>query len=80
MSKSAKIVSPLRAAFKALMRSEDSRALHANLMYLWNRFMMRPSGDVKAKFWPEPRAIDQRPADEVTDEGFADLHRKLRRA
>jgi hypothetical protein len=53
MTKAAKMVSPLRAAFKALMRSQDSVALTANMRYLWDRFMVNPSQDVKDKFWPD---------------------------
>ncbi len=54
-TKAEKAVSPLRAAFKALMRSQDSPALTANLRYLWDRFMVNPSRDVKAKFWPDAK-------------------------
>ena len=54
-TKAHKMVSPLRQAFKALMRSQDSRTLKANLDYLWDRFLVKPSGDVKDKFWPDHR-------------------------
>jgi hypothetical protein len=54
-TKAHKMVSPLRQAFKALLRSPDSRTLRANLDYLWDRFMMNPSGDVKDKFRPDHR-------------------------
>lgn len=52
-TKAEKTVTPLRAAFKALMRSPDSRILTANLRYLWDRFMVNPSGDVMDKYWPD---------------------------
>ena len=55
LTKGAKAVAPLRAAYKALMRSEDSRALGANLRYLWDAFMVNPRGDVKDKFWPDAK-------------------------
>lgn len=54
-TKAEKTVAPLRAAFKALMRSPDSRALTANLEYLWDRFMVNPSRDVEKKFWPDAK-------------------------
>ena len=54
-TKAARAVAPLRAAFKALMRSDDSRTLTANLHYLWDRFMVHPSSDVKDKFWPDAK-------------------------
>ena len=52
-TKAHKAVSPLAQAFKALMRSPTSPALKANLDYLWDRFLVHPSADVKAKFWPD---------------------------
>ena len=54
MTKSQKMVAPLRAAFKSLMRSQDSRELQANMRYLWDRFMEHPSPDVIAKFYAGP--------------------------
>lgn len=54
-TKAHKAVSPLAQAFKHLMRSPDSRTLTANLHYLWDRFMVNPSRDVKDKFWPDDK-------------------------
>jgi hypothetical protein len=55
VKKSERMVAPVRAAFKALMRSEDSPALAANLRWLWDVFMVRPSGEVNQKFWPDAK-------------------------
>ena len=55
LTKAQRATAPLRAAYTALLRSPDSLVLTANLRYLWDRFMVNPSADVKKKFWPDAK-------------------------